>query len=44
MKISSVAVQDEASPVELQTWLDNNPLVTINFVLNDGRMFFIFYT
>lgn len=43
MTVISVEVADEANPTELKTWFINNPTVVAKFILNDGRMFFIFY-
>jgi len=44
MTIVSLVVSDENNPTEIQTWLTNNSSATIHFILNDGRIFFIFYS
>jgi hypothetical protein len=43
MNVISITVSDEVNPNELQAWFDANPTVTTMKILNDGRIFFIFY-
>jgi hypothetical protein len=44
MTVISIEVTDESNPVELNAWLVAHPTAVVNFVLNDGRVFFIWHT
>lgn len=44
MKVATIPVQDYLNPVELQTWLDANPGVTIlGFTVYEREVFYILY-
>jgi len=43
MIITVISVVDDANPVEVQTWLDNNPNVKIIFMTIKENKFYIVY-
>ena len=43
MLIATIAVIDEWNPIEVQTWLGNNPSVTIRFINLRDNLVYIFY-
>jgi hypothetical protein len=43
MTIVPIVIIDEWHPVEIQTWLDANPTVTIKFISFKDNLVYIFY-
>jgi hypothetical protein len=44
MTISVLVLADKLNPVEIQTWLDSHTTVTIDRILMQDNIVYIFYT
>ena len=44
MTVISIMINDLANPIEVQTWMDANPTVSIQFIQIQTNRVYIFYS